>query len=152
MTKQSFKDRLLLLIAERADGNKTKFAEMLGVTPGNINNWINLDYLPAFEHLANMYAKFNVNINWLLLGEGGKYYFPVPLRVGGKDEGLIRETTPPYGMFLADVITDEEKQYIKKLIRLFHTKQEKTVMAIKQNIDAFLDTPNKGKVKKTANE
>lgn len=159
MTDKSFIDRLLLIINDLTNGNKLRFAEMLGISPAYIDRWTNQGSLPSAEHLANIKEKLGVNLNWLLTGKGPSFdIIPHPSGVGFMTEEEfaeeIRETAPPYGvMYLPDAVTDEEKQYIKKLIKLFHTKQDKTVIAIKQNIDAFLDTPNKAKAfKKTANE
>lgn len=141
MTDSPFMIRLKSLIDDLADGNKSKFAEMLGVSPVHIDNWTNRGSVPNAFYLAIMHKKTGVNLHWLLNNEGEKYLEP--------DIGEVRETAAPYGLF-AD-ITDEERDYIKSLLKILRTKQDKTVIAIKQNIDAFLDTPNKSKVKKTSN-
>ncbi|MCC7202409.1 MAG: hypothetical protein IT393_07110 [Nitrospirae bacterium] len=39
----------------------------------------------------------------------------------------------------------DEKEYVEKLLRIFREKQDKTIVAIKQNIEAFLDNPDKEK-------
>lgn len=65
--------RIKLLIDERAAGVKKDFAEALGVWPSQIDNWVNKGSLPSAEHLANFAKKLNVNINWLLTGEGPMY-------------------------------------------------------------------------------
>lgn len=65
--------RIKLLIDERAAGVKKDFAEALGVWPSQIDNWVNKGGLPSAEHLANFAKKLNVNINWLLTGEGPMY-------------------------------------------------------------------------------
>lgn len=46
----------------------------------------------------------------------------------------------------------DEREYVGKLLRIFREKQEKTVIAIKQNIEAFLDNPDREveQAKKTA--
>lgn len=150
MTTKPTLDRLLTVINDLTNGNKKRFAEMLGVTPSYIDGWTNKGIFPSAEQLANIQEKLHISIDWLLTGKGERYIIPSPLAGEGKGEGYTREPAPPYGIFLADDVTEEEKAYIKKLIRILHTKQEKTVLAIKQNIDAFLDTPNKSKVKKTA--
>lgn len=150
MTDSPFMIRLKSLIDEIAGaeyGSKTRFAGMLGVDPSYIDRWTNQKLFPSAEHLANIQEKLHISIDWLLTGKGDRYITYPPL--AGAGGGQVREPTPPYGMFLADDVTNEEKTYIKKLIRIFHTKQEKTVIAIKQNLDAFLDTPNKQKPKKS---
>ncbi len=42
-----------------------------------------------------------------------------------------------------EVYNEDERAYCKKLLRILRTKQDKTITAIKQNIDAFLDNPDK---------
>ena len=139
MTNKPLLDRLLLLINDLTDGNKKRFAEMLEVTPSYIDRWTNQGILPSAEQLTNIHDKLNININWLLTGEGSKYI--------KKEEQVLQvaEELAPYGY------SKEEKQYIDRLIKILRTKQDGTVTAIKQNIDAFLTTPDKKKdlVKKT---
>ena len=139
MTNKPLLDRLLLLINDLTDGNKKRFAEMLEVTPSYIDRWTNQGILPSAEQLTNIHDKLNININWLLTGEGAKYI--------KKEEQVLQvaEELAPYGY------SKEEKQYIDRLIKILRTKQDGTVTAIKQNIDAFLTTPDKKKdlVKKT---
>ena len=147
MTKETFGNRIKKLIKELAEGNNTRFAEMLGATTGNLNDWINRGFLPRGKHLKNIIEKLNISSDWLLTGEGTRYIIPSPLAGEGKGEGFIKEIAQPYGLF--SDITDEERDYIKKLVKILRTKQDKTVLAIKQNIDAFLDNPDKVSVKKT---
>ena len=135
MTDKSFNDRLQGLINELTEGNKKKLAEMLDINPVMIQGWINRGSLPSTEHLINIQQKLGINLNWLLAGEGERY--------------IKRETAVEVKEEEEHYYSQEEKQYIKKLIQIFRTKQEKTVSAIKQNIDAFLDNPNKGIVKKS---
>ena len=139
MTNKPLLDRLLLLINDLTDGNKKRFAEMLEVTPSYIDRWTNQGILPSAEQLTNIHDKLNININWLLTGEGSKYI--------KKEEQVLQvaEELAPYGY------SKEEKQYLDRLIKILRTKQDGTVTAIKQNIDAFLTTPDKKKdlVKKT---
>lgn len=66
-------DRLLLLIDELANGKKNKFAEILGVNPANINTWVNKGSAPNAEAFEKLHKNLNVNIHWLLTGEGEKY-------------------------------------------------------------------------------
>lgn len=146
MTTKPLLDRLLSLINELTDGNKKRFAETLGIKPENVNRWINEGSLPSAEHLSNLKNKLNININWLLTGEGEKF---IKSRVGyahqKEQPSMVRKALEEYGY------DKEERAYIDKLIKILRTKQDKTVLAIKQNIDAFLDNPDKAKepVKKT---
>lgn len=54
-----------------------------------------------------------------------------PLHIG------IAEGVTEYGR------TKEEQDYTEKLVKIMRTKMDGTVLAIKQNIDAFLTTPDK---------
>lgn len=61
--------RLMLeqLINYYTDGNKTRFAEQIGVKPQTINSWLTRNSYDA----ELIYAKcVNVSADWLLSGEG----------------------------------------------------------------------------------
>ena len=64
MTKR---ERVETLINYYADGNRTMFAKMLGITPQTLSNWMKRDTLD-FE-LVHSKCK-NLNGDWLLTGEG----------------------------------------------------------------------------------
>ena len=119
---------------------------MLDLYPSNIDVWVNKNSIPSGEHLQKFHDKLNININWLLTGEGEKF---IKSRVGyahqKEQPSMVRKALEEYGY------DKEERAYIDKLIKILRTKQDKTVLAIKQNIDAFLDNPDKAKepVKKT---
>jgi len=138
LTEQTVRDRILTLIKLLADDTKRRLAEMLGVTPTHIDGWINRSSIPGGEQLQKFHDKLNVNINWLLTGEGEMF-------VRKEAPLAVHEALAGYGY------NSEEREYIDKLIKILRTKQDKTTIAIKQNIDAFLDNPDKAKepVKKT---
>ena len=50
--------------------NKTKFAKEIGVSSGNLTDWIKGRTKPTAEVLVRIHEKFNININWLLTGKG----------------------------------------------------------------------------------
>lgn len=59
--------RLQRLITYYCSGNKTKFAQKIGITPQNLSNWITkkfIDYDRIFTNCENLSAK------WLLTGDG----------------------------------------------------------------------------------
>lgn len=61
------KEMLHCIIAHYTDGNKSKFAQMLGVTPQAISTW---EKRNTFD-LELIFAKCeNINSLWLLTGEG----------------------------------------------------------------------------------
>lgn len=56
------------LIEHFCDGNKAKFAHILGIKPQTINGWISRNTFDA----ELIYSKFDgVSGDWLLSGEGG---------------------------------------------------------------------------------
>lgn len=59
--------RLQRLINYYCSGNKSQFAQKIGITPQNLSNWIAkkfIDYDRIFTNCENLSAK------WLLTGEG----------------------------------------------------------------------------------
>ena len=61
------KDRLLKLIEHYADGNKSEFARMIGISPQAISTWISRN---TFD-IDVIYAKcVNISPEWLLTGKG----------------------------------------------------------------------------------
>ena len=63
----SKKDRLLDLIRNFSNGNKSEFARMIGVSPQAINTWISRD---TFD-IETIYSKcVNISPEWLLTGKG----------------------------------------------------------------------------------
>ena len=128
MTDSPFVIRLETLINDIAEGKKIKFAEMLGVSPTHIDNWINRGSLPNANQLTNIYQKLNINLNWLLTGEGEMFVkkeYPL----------TVHEALVGYGYNL------KEREYIDKLVTIFRTKDTDTKIAIMQNIDTFLKVP-----------
>lgn len=55
------------LIDIYADGNKSRFAQMMGTTPQNVGNWIRRGTIP-YEEVYKICVC--VNPHWLLTGEG----------------------------------------------------------------------------------
>lgn len=61
------KERLLALIEHFANGNKTQFASMLGVTPQGLSTWISR----GTYDIERIYSKCeNISSHWLLTGNG----------------------------------------------------------------------------------
>ena len=61
------KDRLLRLIEHYADGNKSEFARMIGISPQAISTWISRN---TFD-MDVIYSKcVNISPEWLLTGKG----------------------------------------------------------------------------------
>lgn len=71
------KDRLLEIIDEFEDGNKSKFAREIGASSGNLGIWLRQakrgkEIYPSASVLYRILKRYSVNINWLLTGEGKK--------------------------------------------------------------------------------
>lgn len=67
--------------------SKKNFADAIGVSPGNVSDWFNRpNARPSIDALRKISETFNVNLNWLVTGEGPMYN-NVPART---PEPLIR--------------------------------------------------------------
>ena len=65
--KMSKKERLNLLIEHYSNGNKTQFANKLGISPQGLSTWLSRD---MFD-IELIYSKCeNVSAEWLLTGDG----------------------------------------------------------------------------------
>ncbi len=71
-TPVSVGDRINYIIAEQ-NLTSTAFSKLTGVSTGNLNGLINDDNKPSSKFLTRILELFNVNINWLLTGNGSKY-------------------------------------------------------------------------------
>jgi len=151
LTDNPFMIRLKSLIDILTNGNKKRFAEMLGIGPSHINDWTNVGCVPNAFYLAIMHGKTGVNLHWLLNNEGEMFVkskSPLAVsRVGyahqKEQPSMVRKALEEYGY------DKEEREYIDKLITIFRTKDAGTKSAIIQNIDTFLRVPAAEKAKKT---
>jgi transcriptional regulator with XRE-family HTH domain len=57
----------------RGDLNQEDFAKKLGVSLGAVQNWEINEKIPKGDFLIRFREEFNVDINWLLKGEGDPY-------------------------------------------------------------------------------
>lgn len=54
--------------------SKKNFADAIGVSPGNVSDWFNRENArPSIDALRKISETFNVNLNWLITGEGPMY-------------------------------------------------------------------------------
>lgn len=68
--KLSKKDILLALIDHYAEGNKARFAKLLGITPQSVSTWLARSTYDA----ELIYSKCkDVSAGWLLSGEGSMF-------------------------------------------------------------------------------
>ena len=93
-----------------------------GVKEGTIVS-IKTGSMPAADALLTVAKALNVSIEELLSGE--------------TSASMVWEAQVDYGR------SKEEQEYAEKLVKIMRTKMDGTVQAIKQNIDAFLTTPDK---------
>lgn len=64
------KDRLKEVILILCDGNKSKFGREIGVSPGNVSDWLAGRSEPTAKILRRIYNKFHINPSWLISGTG----------------------------------------------------------------------------------
>ena len=150
MTDKPLLSRLLLLIDDLTEGNKKKFAEMLGVSPTHIDHWVNRGSLPNAEQLENIHRKLNVNLNWLLTGKGEMFVKKKLQDYPTSEEHPLH--SPVMEIMIEYGYSKEAREYAHKLFHIFSDKDNSAVNAIKTSIDAFLEMPNKKVFKKTADE
>ncbi|MCF7911436.1 MAG: helix-turn-helix transcriptional regulator [Candidatus Cloacimonetes bacterium] len=69
-----FRSRLLKIIKTKKL-SQAKFAEKIGVSAGNVSNWLNPVYnsKPTFDAMLQICERFEVNLNWLLTGDGDMF-------------------------------------------------------------------------------
>jgi len=54
--------------------SKKKFAEQLNLSQGNVSDWFNRPgYRPSIDALKRISETYNVNLNWLITGEGDMF-------------------------------------------------------------------------------
>jgi transcriptional regulator with XRE-family HTH domain len=63
------KERLAELILELGIIKKD-FAESIGVSTGNLSDWLSGKTEPSAKPLARIFETYNVNLNWLVAGNG----------------------------------------------------------------------------------
>lgn len=65
----SAKDRLLELVDKLEGGNAAKFAKKAGIPQSTFHNYLQGQSLKS-DNIVRITERFNVNLNWLLTGEG----------------------------------------------------------------------------------
>jgi len=60
----------------RGSISQVTFAEEIGAARSTLQNWEANGGFPTGEYFLKIHKKFNVNINWLLAGEGKPYLKP----------------------------------------------------------------------------
>lgn len=62
-------DRISTIVEKFGNGKNTVFASLIGVSEANVRNYKN-GVMPKADFLEKIARSFDVNINWLLTGEG----------------------------------------------------------------------------------
>lgn len=62
-------DRISTLVEKFGNGKNTIFASLIGVSEANVRNYKN-GVMPKADFLEKIARSFDININWLLTGEG----------------------------------------------------------------------------------
>tara|TARA_Y100001963_G_scaffold158790_1_gene259716 strand:+ start:949 stop:1335 length:387 start_codon:yes stop_codon:yes gene_type:complete len=68
----SIKKRIGEIVADRG-GNRTKLADEIGISPAYLASVINSPDKNVTSKLLKAFAKIEINLNWLLTGEGEMY-------------------------------------------------------------------------------
>ncbi|MEK6531000.1 MAG: hypothetical protein AABZ23_00730 [Deltaproteobacteria bacterium] len=124
------KENLRKIIEEQFGGIPNRLRDKLGISGGAFQRYVKGIGHPGAKTLQKIQEVTGYSSSWLLYGE------PVPSPLPGwLLTGLDTEEV--------EVYNEDERAQCKKLLRILRTKQDKTVSAIRQNIDAFLDTPDK---------
>lgn len=124
----------------------------LGLTQDKLGKIIGLEWYQIKDieagkvKVSPMIAKIlhyevGANIEWILTGNGNMLSEKV-------ESNICRESQSAY---LTEDTTWEEKRYIKLLMDIFHGKNEKAKVAIKENIETFhqlCDIPDRQSQKK----
>lgn len=68
----NFTDRLNFLVEKLADGNQRAFARKCKIAPNTFNRYAN-GREPKISYLVPIWETYNVNLHWLITGEGNIY-------------------------------------------------------------------------------
>jgi len=68
----TLKNRIKYIILTHCKGSNTVFADRINISTSTIQSWDD-QHLPKGDTLQRIHKEFNVDINWLLTGEGEPY-------------------------------------------------------------------------------
>lgn len=66
----SFSSRVQWLLKQHSNDNYSDFARKIGVSPPSVKRWIDKGYEPSRSVLVDMADKLNVDLVWLMTGQG----------------------------------------------------------------------------------
>lgn len=105
---------LLIELLSSLKLSKKKFAEQLGLSQGNVSDWFNRPgYRPSIDALKRISDTFNVNLNWLITGEGEMYNME-----RARESAFTKFLRLPVvgdiaAGFPAEIVEDEPKEFIE---------------------------------------
>lgn len=154
MIKMTLKERIKMIINDQCDRSNKRFAKKIGISPSTILIWDD-EHLPKGDILTRIWKEFNVNINWLLTGQGEPYIYKdrAPAQVGphqivdkdglwGKGRRLKKEgvdfNVTEYGG--QEVPTKEDHDFGRAsngLYEIYESRDPILIPAIEANIRAF---------------
>jgi len=73
--KTFFGKQLWRLIQERCNGVQRRFAQLLGVSPTSVNNWLSGN-VPSFDVISQICSKTGCSAQWFLTGDGDPFEKP----------------------------------------------------------------------------
>lgn len=95
--------------------SQAKFAQKIGVSPGNVGDWETGKSAPGAAALANIAKAFGISIDWLLLGDS------VEEGESNKDSSPVRDEIID---FVAG-LSEEERKDLKTFIEFLRFRREK---------------------------
>lgn len=125
----SISERISELVKVFADGNKTRFASMVGTSEANIRNYVDNGKSPKFDFIKNICEQFEINCDWFILGKGTMF----------KDETLpaesINASSSPDLKPLTDLI-DKMHSEVKDLTQqlAFQTSENQYIRRENKNL------------------
>lgn len=128
--------------------NDSAIARVVGVTPQALSNYKKKGEIPS--DLVLRYSNiFGLSLDWLITGEGEMYRSGVREQGSGARSYLVaNEAISTYGVSEKERTGNEEFStmsadeiiYMGKLLKVLRSKNDANTKAVKNTIDAFLET------------
>ncbi len=107
----AFAQRFMLIVDQLAKGNKKQFAQLTGKSASHIYKICRGMSRPSMGYLQDLYAEFQIDLNWLLTGERSDHATPT-----GRIENKDLVMTPMFDVQASaglgqEVITEDVSDY-----------------------------------------
>jgi transcriptional regulator with XRE-family HTH domain len=140
------KERIKLLVDRFASGKYTVFARNSGIPVSTFKNYVDGSSNPTSEHLKKIASVFGVNLNWLILGEGGPF---VERKQGEEYSSWAKASAcDPVIQLLNDeveragiTLTSEQRKAVLKILRELVYRD---VRSIQELLSSFSDRGKQG--------